>query len=299
MRRVVYVVLAAGMLIAMSAWPAFAGGGGGEPVIDPLDFIPVQFQGDFEDRNDDGIPDFKDIPPEGIAGIWADRIGALTPEEFLSRVDPGGESFKTGDTGSSLIGPCGGIVITYDADGQSIDAAVDFGDERPPVDIYGNQAMTSSNELQVDTGGDVLYFGFNGEFTVDPATGAIAFDEFTFHNWQSFIRVQGVAEDREGDPNPRDKNRNAGSVDLGGLLPFDFTAKVKIKGAMVDGFGPRPPNLPDQETYAAVHCLGEGWIKFVGPYPLFTAPGALALALAAAGFIGLLTNARPALTWRG
>jgi hypothetical protein len=40
-------------------------------------------------------------------------------------------------------------------------------------------------------------------------------------------------------------------------------------------------------------------VQFVGDsYPLFTAPGALASALALAGFSGILFNARPALSWR-
>ncbi|HSQ36683.1 MAG TPA: hypothetical protein VLS92_02195, partial [Acidimicrobiia bacterium] len=46
-------------------------------------------------------------------------------------------------------------------------------------------------------------------------------------------------------------------------------------------------------------CFGEGWVQFVGDsYPLFTIPGALASALALAGFSGVLFNARPALSWR-
>jgi hypothetical protein len=46
-------------------------------------------------------------------------------------------------------------------------------------------------------------------------------------------------------------------------------------------------------------CFGEAWVQFVGDsYPLFTAPGALASALALAGFSGILFNARPALSWR-
>jgi hypothetical protein len=114
----------------------------------------------------------------------------------------------------------------------------------------------------------------------------------------------GVSADDGGDPNPRDKNRNAGIMELGDLLPFQFQAKVKAQGVFVDRWG--PGELPEYtaEDVAGVFsghtiCFGEAWVQFVGDsYPLFTAPGALATALAAAGFSGILFNARPALSWR-
>ena len=114
----------------------------------------------------------------------------------------------------------------------------------------------------------------------------------------------GVSADDGGDPNPGDKNRNAGVMELGELLPFQFQAKLKAHGVFVDQFGNNELpqyNADNVQTVFGGHtiCFGEAWVQFVGDsYPLFTAPGALASALALAGFSGILFNARPALSWR-
>ncbi len=63
--------------------------------------------------------------------------------------------------GSKLTGVCGGFAYSYDEDGQLIDAAADWGDDNPPVDLLdGGQAFTSGNRFKVDTRGVVVYYGF-------------------------------------------------------------------------------------------------------------------------------------------
>jgi hypothetical protein len=270
-------------IFAMVAAPAaLAQSGGDEPTVDLTQFIPEQFRDQFEDRNDDGIPDFKEVPPEGVAGIWDDQVGEVEDEAFIAAVDPTGAGFDTDDEGASLTGPCKGVAISYDSEGTSVDAMFDTGGADGPRDVFGNLKGTKGNPMEVDTGGTLLYFGSS-----QPAT---------FHNHQWFLKAQGIFKDNGGDPNPRDKNRNAGAVDFGSLLPFEFTAIVKAKGAWVDEYGPE--ELPEMASYPAPNCVGEIWVKFVGPNPLLTPPGILAMLLAAAGFTGVLFNARPALSWR-
>ena len=277
MRRVRNLLLALGVVTLFTVPPALAQEE--EPVVDLMQFIPEQFRGDFADINGDGIPDLGALPPEGVAGIWDDRVGEVTEEGFLEAVS--GE-FDPADTGSSLTGPCKGVVISYDSEGMSIDAMFDRGGDDPAYDVYGHQAMTRDNPFEVDTGGVLVYFG-----STVPET-------FYDHRW--FIKAEGVFGDDGGDPNPRDKNRNAGSVDFGDLLPFQFTALIQAKGAFVDGWGAAA--LPEMDVYPEPNCAGDGWVKFVGPNPLLTPPGMLAALLAAAGFTGVLFNARPALSWR-
>ena len=282
MKRWCNLLLAVGVFGLMAIAPlAAAGGSADEVVVDLFEFIPEQFRDDFEDRNADGIPDLKEVPPEGIAGIWDDQFGEVEENAFIAAV--GSESFDTDDKGSSLTGPCKGVAISYDADGLSVDAIVDRGGPEPLLDIYGNQKMTRSNPFNVDTRGTLVYFGSS--------------QPETFHDHRWFLKAEGVFKDDGGDPNPRDKNRNAGSVDFGSLLPFPFTALIAAEGAWVDGWG--AGELPDMEVYPEPNCVGRGWVAFVGPNPLLTAPGILAMLFAAAGFTGVLFNARPALSWRG
>jgi hypothetical protein len=252
-----------------------------EPKVDLTQFIPEQFRADFVDRNGDGIPDLGQIPPEGVAGIWDDKLGEVTDEGFLAAVSG---DFNANDESSALTGVCKGVVISYDADGMSVDAMFDRGGPEPPLDVYGNQKMTKSNPLNIDTRGVLVYFGSS--------------QPDTFHNHRWFLKAEGVFKDDGGDPNPRDKNRNAGSVDFGNLLPFSFTALVEAKGAWVDEWG--ASDLPEmaESAYPTPNCVGHGWVEFVGPNPLLTPPGMLAILLVAAGFTGVLFNARPALSWK-
>lgn len=300
MGRAARALVAAGAVLLMAAGPALARQAR-EPVIDLSDFITADAASQWADRNGDHIPDVPTEGPQGglppgAAGLWDDAIGATTPEEFLARVDPAGSGFDPGEKGAILFGPCGGAVISYDADGNSIDAAVDLGDGNPPVDIYGQPAFTAGNPFQVNSGGMVTYYGF----TLD--SPGLSMGAFHNHRWE--VVIMGIAADNGGDPNPESKNRNAGLVDLFEALPFQFQAKLRIQGVFVDQWG--DTELPahtasDAQSVFAGHeiCFGDGWVEFVGKgFPLFTVPGALASALALAGFSGVLFNARPSLSWR-
>jgi hypothetical protein len=118
----------------------------------------------------------------------------------------------------------------------------------------------------------VTYFGFM------PQTG----DGPMNHSW--FIKTSGISLDSGGDPNTAGDNRNAGTVDLGEDLPVKFSANVKINGELTsDNLAP---------------CVGEGNVEFIGN-GLTDPVGIAALALLGGGLLGLLFNARPAMTYRG
>jgi hypothetical protein len=196
---------------------------------------------------------------DAIYGQIAELVGLSTAVEDF------------GD-GSRLTGPCGGFAYSYDADGLLLDAAADVGDASPPVDLIdGGQAFTSDNPFKVDTSGIVLYYGFS------PRDGDGPHD----HRWT--IKTSGLSVDSGGDSNAQGKNRNVGLVDLDEQLPFDFSARVQVKGDMTS------QNL-DQ-------CVGEGHVEFVGG-GLISPIGIASLAVFAGGLVGLLFNARPAKTWK-
>lgn len=210
--------------------------------------------------------------PEGFPGKY-DLTEA--DEKFGKLVSLYGGSTEVGDfgTGSELTGSCGGYAFSYDEDGQLIDAAMDFGDAQPPVDLLsGIQAFTSANPFEVDTRGVVTYFGFF------PQNG----DGPQEHRW--FIKTSGVSLDSGGDPNPKFKNRNVGIVDLAEDLPVKFTAVVRVAGEMT--------------TQNIGMCIGKGHVKFLGN-GLTDPVGLAGLALLGGGFFGLLFNSRPAYTYRG
>lgn len=174
--------------------------------------------------------------------------------------------------GSSLTGPCGGQVFSYDADGQLIDAMIDLGDDGPPIDVIdGGQAATASNPFKVDSAGIVNYFGFY------PRDG----DGPRNHQWE--IRTAGVSLDSGGDDNPNGNNRNAGSVNLGDAAPFGVSFTTQVEASIMSDLEP---------------CLGTGHVEFQGPFPPASVPGAVGGAAILAGIFGLLFNARPAVTWK-
>ena len=298
--------------MVMTAGPALAADG--EPAVDINDFLPSDigdFNGDgvpdqFDDRNGDGLPDV----PDGIHGIWDDTVGAKTPEEFIDEVDIP-DTFNFDDEESLMWGPCGGLAISYDSDGLSIDAAVDNGDDDPIVDVLtGDQAFTKSNPFRLSSTGFVAYFGFTRDtpvFSVEGQQPGFDYGEpaaaFHDHRWQ--IVILEVSADDGGDPNQSDHNRNAAVVDVGEILKLEFRAKLKARGGIIDLWG--PDELPDltQDTVDETasgreYCYGEGWVEFIGPdtFQLFTLPGGVAAALSLIGFSGVLFNARPVKSWR-
>lgn len=177
------------------------------------------------------------------------------------------------DTSSELTGPCGGYAYSYDADGALVDAAMATGDGAPIIDIIdGGQAFTSGNPFKVDTAGTVQYFGFM------PRSGEGPRD----HSW--WIETSGIRLGEGGDPNENGNNRNAGVVDLGDELPFQFSAKLPASGRL--------------DSSNAGSCTGEGHVEFQGN-GLTDPIGLAGLAVLALGAAGLIFNARPARTWKG
>ncbi len=310
------------IILGMAAFPALAQGSGEDvAVIDVSAFI-TSGEG-FVDINGDGIPDLGELS-EGFAGIWDDNVGAKTPEEFQALVVDRIPEFDTTGDASVLVGPCGGLAISYDEDGLSIDAMLDLGDGSPPIDVYtGGAALTGGNPYKVDPGGVVAYWGFTpADLPTFSTAGEIVGIEYgnpapAFHDHSWTVAIMGISADTGGDPNQRDKNHNAGLVELGSILgdvdagPIDLTelrADVKAKGAIIDLYAQgnaagRP--LPDDFDQALIEseaagnefCFGEGWVSFVGSGPPLAAT-AVAAILAAAGFAGLLFNVRPAQSWR-
>ena len=226
-------------------------------MIDIDDFLPNDL-GDvtddgvpdqFDDKDGDGLPDI----PEGRHGIWDDLIGAKTTDEFLAEVDFTRQTVDFDDAGSMLIGPCGGLAISYDADGNSIDAAVDRADDDPPVDVLtGDQAFTESNPFRVDASGVVAYFGFTPEDSRLSLRGVVlppeeyAPDAIAFHDHRWEVVIVEVSADDGGDPNEGDDNRNAALVELNDILPFPFRAKLKARGGIIDLWGPGEAAVTDE-----------------------------------------------------
>lgn len=305
--------------MVMTGGPALAQEDG-VAVIDVTDFI-TRGEG-FVDVNGDGIPDLGELA-EGFAGIWDEQVGERTPEDFERLIVDQIPNFDLGGAGSVLVGPCGGLAISYDDAGMSLDAMIDRGDGQPAVDAYtGDQAMTAGNPFLIDPAGVVVYWGFTKDVPGFSQAGEIPGVDYgdanpAFHDHSWTISIMGVSADRGGDPNQRDKNRNAGLVDLGEILGdvpvpgYDLTElnlTVKAKGAIIDLFADGDPSgkrLPDDYDQASIEalagnaefCYGEGWTKFVGSGPPMAAT-AVASILAAAGFAGLLFNVRPAMSWR-
>ena len=155
MGRVIRLGCAVAILVLAIGAPGFAQE---VAVIDVTEWVPET----WEDRNGDGVPDLGELE-EGIPGIWDDLEGAENEAEFLARVKPISE-FDLDDEGSTMIGPCGGVAIAYDADGLSFDAVIDYADDEPPLDVYtAEQAFTAGNPFTFDTTGTVAYFGFTVE----------------------------------------------------------------------------------------------------------------------------------------
>ena len=235
-----------------------------------------------------GDPGVRDLPPgEDLNVITENEDGEITiiatPELKVladtqvrrSGCDPG----LIAGSGSALSGPCMGVAWSYDADGEPLDQAADWSFVNAPVDMYGDGegdfAFTSDNPYRVDANGFVIYTGVAGG--LEPGSGPLD------HDWFLQIKLFGTGAelDAGGDPNNSGENRNAGAVNLRDDLPgpAKINAVLGANGRMEanDGF----------------RCVGSGFVDLQGGLDP-TVPGVALVALAA---IGLLFNARPALTW--
>jgi len=252
MRRLLGGLVAAGLAFAWPLLGAASAQDDGAEGGDPLDRIRAQV-------------------PEGEPGDFDlteadERFGRLV-RDFGDTTD-----IDVGE-GSELTGPCGGLAMSYDKDGDLLDVALDAGTGAPPVDVLdGGQAFTSGNPFEVDTRGVVAYFGFM------PRRGDGPMD----HDWE--VTTEGISLDSGGDDNPDGNNRNAGVVDLARQLPFAFTVDAEVEGSLTSA------NLDE--------CQGHGHVRFVGGFPLATVPGVAGTVFLAGGVLGLLFNARPATTFK-
>ena len=215
-----------------------------------------------------GMPGDLDLPPGQLSVTMAgDAVGVTASGEV------GG--------GSSLTGPCMGIALSFDGDGQLIDAAADFDPDGAPVDMFAyyesggtdlRAAFTSKNPFEVDVNGFVAYTGVAGAAGDGPRN----------HTWE--ITSFGQALDSGGDDNADGKNRNAGTLDLGEQLPAaaKLNALFKVEGSMRadNGFA----------------CDGSGYIATTGGTPVLEVAGGVMVLI---GGLGAVFNARPARTWRG
>ena len=244
---------------------------GGVALIVGVGLLAAADVGAQDDDGDESLEELRALIPEGEPGEYD-----LTEADALygQLADTYGASTAVQDfgTGSELTGVCGGFAYSYDEDGQLLDAAADWGDDNPPVDLLdGGQAFTSGNRFKVDTRGVVIYYGFM------PHEGDGPLD----HEWD--VKTSGISLDSGGDPNPNAENRNAGLVDLNDDLPVKFSANAKVTGELTS------TNIGD--------CVGEGHVEFIGN-GLADPVGIAAIALFAGGLLGLLFNARPAMTWK-
>ncbi len=258
-------------------------------VVEALEFYSTElFSADIDG---DGVPDVTDEDGDGVPEIPEGEPGErdITPADplFMQPITSdlqaqGLNTIVENDSGSELVGNCGGMAMSFDADGAMIDWALGIpsaeggGPSGQLVDIFGDgfgeRAFTAANPFQVED--LVIYFGTlprDGEGPIE-------------HNWT--IKTQGISLDSGGDPNPRGKNRNAGEVDVGSVPSWLRPA----------GIFPVEGNLTSQNNLS---CLADGWVEFTTDNPLLTVPSAVAAALGITGFIGLLFNSRPAITWRG
>lgn len=212
---------------------------------------------------------------EALAGLLPDDLDALSNDQVDVVIgdlyDLLGEVPAATGGSSSLTGPCGGFAFSFDEDGNVIDAAFDLGDDAPPQDLIdGGQAFTSDNPFVVDTGGSIKYIGFAPRSAPGPKN----------HTYS--LEVAGVEVASGGDPNDNEKNRNAGTIDVGDELPIETSLKFEAGGRM---------DAPEFES-----CVGEGHVELNGS-GLFGPIGLVGIAITAVGLAGLFV-ARPARTWR-
>lgn len=238
-----------------------------------------------------GEPGVRDIEPGDNGNVVTtnengevtiEATDALKDQAAVQVARAGCDPGLIAGSGSALSGPCMGMAWSYDENGDPLDQAADWSFQNAPVDLFGggagDQAFTSDNPFQVDANGFVIYTGVAGG--LEPGSGPQQ------HDWFIQIKLFGTGTnlDAGGDPNSTGENRNAGAVNLRDDLPG--AAKVS---AIIGANG-------QMETQAGdFRCVGSGFVELQGGLDP-TVPG---VALAAIAAIGLLFNARPALTWGG
>ena len=84
-------------------------------------------------------------------------------------------------------------------------------------------------------------------------------------------------------PTPTPRTATPASSTSNDDLPVKFSANAKVTGKLTSA------NIGD--------CVGEGHVEFIGN-GLADPVGIAAIALFAGGLLGLLFNARPAMTWK-
>jgi len=299
----------------LSADPTVQGSGGALPSVldaDQVSGILAEVYARLPDVDGDGFPDLPDdangdpdfdeldrllgepgvrdiLPGENSNVITENEDGTVTivaTDELMARAETqirrsGCDPGLVAGSGSSLSGPCMGMAWSYDENGDPLDQAADWSFVNAPVDLFGEglgeQAFTSDNPFEVDANGFVIYTGVAGG--LEPGSGPRQ------HDWFLQIKLFGIGTnvDVGGDPNNSGENRNAGAVNLRDDLPgpAKINAVIAANGQMEanDGF----------------RCVGSGFVDLDGPIDP-TLPGVALVALAG---IGLLFNARPALTWGG
>ena len=260
-------------------------------VLDALQFYADEIFG--QDLDGDGSPDVVDTDGDGIPDVASVQEGDPGERDirpgnplFLATITDelqslGIDTIVENTDGSQLRGDCGGLAMSFDADGQLIDLAIGVpsneggGPDGQLIDGFGDnvgeRAFTTDNPFVVDD--RVIYIG------TLPRSG----DGAREHNWT--IKTAGISIDKGGDPNDNGKNRNAGEVDVGSVPSALRPAGIfPVKGELTSENG--------------LFCVADGWVKFEGGNPLLSAPSAVAAVLGGAGIVGLLFNSRPAITWK-
>jgi hypothetical protein len=224
-----------------------------------------------QDDGDGALDAVRALVPVDDPGLY-DLAAADTLFGQLATAYGASAGVDTFDDASALTGPCGGFAYSYDDDGDLVDAAADFGDDNPPVDLLdGGQAFTGGNRFKVDTRGVVVYFGFM------PHEG----DGPRDFEWD--IKTAGIPLDSGDAPNPTGERMTSGRFDLADEVPVGFSADAKLTGELT--------------TANIGICDGDGQVEFLGN-GLADPVAIAAMALFVVGLLGVLFNARPAMTWK-
>jgi hypothetical protein len=224
-----------------------------------------------DQSREDALERLKRVVPEGQPTVYGVDEADSVFEQLTRLAVLVSASAGLGDE-SRLTGSCGGFAYSYDADRFLIDAAVDLGDQAPPIDLLdGGQAFTEDNPFEVDTGGVVLYYGFS------PRDGTGPIDA----RWT--ITTSSGSANEGGDSNLDGVNRHVGVIVVGDHVPFDFSARVEVDGEL--------------SSQSVMECIGDGYVEFVGG-GLLSSVGIATLAVFAVGLAGLVVHARPTTRWK-